>query len=79
MNKIQSIQKIIILKIKRIFWYGNNKIRKVQLNLAKIGLNNKKYNQYEKENSNKIHYSFNKNRKFNVLLDDILKKRFRCG
>ena len=53
----------------------NNKIRKVQLNLAKIDLNNKKFNQYEKEHSNKMHYSYNKNRNFNILLDDTLKKK----
>ena len=53
----------------------NNKIRKVQLNLAKIELNNKKFNQYEKEHSNKMHYSYNKNRNFNILLDDTLKKK----
>ena len=53
----------------------NNKIRKVQLNLAKIDLNNKKFNQYEKEHSNKMHYSYNKNRNFNILLEDTLKKK----
>ena len=53
----------------------NNKIRKVQLNLAKIELNNKKFNQYEKEHSNKMHYSYNKNRNFNILLEDTLKKK----
>ena len=53
----------------------NNKIRKVQLNLAKIDLNNKKFNQYEKKHSNKMHYSYNKNRNFNILLDDTLKKK----
>jgi hypothetical protein len=58
----------------------NNKIRKVQLNLAKIDLNNKKFNQYEKEHSNKMHYSYNKNRNFNILLDDTLKKKdFNTG
>ena len=58
----------------------NNKIRKVQLNLAKIDLNNKKFNQYEKKHSNKMHYSYNKNRNFNILLDDTLKKKdFNTG
>ena len=58
----------------------NNKIRKVQLNLAKIDLNNKKFNKYEKEHSNKMHYSYNKNRNFNILLDDTLKKKdFNTG
>ena len=61
-------------KIKEFSDAVNNKMRKVQLNLAKIELENKKYNN-EKENQKKMYYSYNKNKKINILLDNDTKKR----
>ena len=62
-------------KIKEFSEAVNNKIRQVQLSLAKIELGNKNVKHYENENSKKMYHSYNKNKRINILLNDKLKKK----
>ena len=55
-------------KVKVFSGEVNNKMRKVQLNLAKLELNNDKFKNIEKENNKKMSKSYNKG--FKIILDN---------